>query len=156
MNTPNLFAISGLVIVSAYLPLFILLVRNSQRLIARIYAGHIFSVVLWGVASIFIGTVKDPNIVIAIWAPAYTGVMFVPVFFYHSIWIITKDKHLWKVYLCYGQAFLFTILIFFGVLMKKQDQFLICHSMYFVMPPLKQGIFKLELASGFQRFLHFV
>ncbi len=131
MNPLNPFAMSGLLIAIFNFPLLVLLLKNGKTPISRIYAMHIFSVFLWGAGAVFIGCLKNLTHIIITWGIAYTGVLFIPVFFYHSVFIITKDTKIWKIIFCYIQAIILLILISITAIKHPQEVFFPFHSMYF-------------------------
>jgi signal transduction histidine kinase len=132
MNPLNPFAISGLLIIISYLPVYILLIRNAKSILVRIYSLHILSVIIWGIGSFFIGLLTDFDTLKIIWGIAYTGVLFIPVFLYHAVQILSNRKSPIKLLLCYGQAILFTILITLQVIKNGKSQFFLFYDMYFI------------------------
>ncbi len=131
MNPLNPYTISGILIVIFNLPLLILFMKYGKSIISRIYALHIFAVLIWGIGSLLIGLIKDLPTLISIWGIAYTGVLFIPVFFYHSVHIITKDKRRWKIIFCYSQAIFFIALLTIDTVISSGINLFLFHSMYF-------------------------
>lgn len=106
----NPFAISGLLIVIAYLPLFILISLKGKSALSRVFAMYALSVLLWGFGSLLAGINKNPNHSINIWKFAYVSVPFIPVFFYHSVMLLRKKINFTILFLIYTQAFAILVL----------------------------------------------
>ena len=131
MNPLNPFAISGMLIVILYLPLLVLLFKNSKTQLIRIYSLHILSVIIWGCGSFLIGTIRDIQILKVIWGIAYTAVLFIPIFLYHAVLIITKNNKRWGLILCYSQGIILITIITIDVLLTQNNNFFLFYSMYF-------------------------
>ena len=131
MNPVNPFSISGLLIVIFNLPLLLLLLKSGKTPITRIYALHILAVIFWGAGSIFIGFSTDLKLTPIIWGIGYTGVVFISVFLYHSIYILTKGKQPWKLIFCYSQAIIILIVIFIAAIKNPDEIFFRFYSMYY-------------------------
>ena len=109
MQNLNLFALSGLLIVIVYLPLFVFIISKGKNKIARIYSLHILSVLIWGIGSILIGINTNQAAAIRIWRFSYFGVLFIPVFFQHTVLLVTKKFSPLYISFIYGQAIFFII-----------------------------------------------
>jgi signal transduction histidine kinase len=107
MPNINLFAISGLLIVITYLPLFLFILIKGKTRIARIYSLHIFSIFIWGFGALLIGTNTRPEIAYKIWRFAYIGTLFIPTFLQHTVLLMTKKKSRAYIVFVYGQAIFF-------------------------------------------------
>ncbi len=129
MNPLNPFAVSGLLLAALYLPLSIFVILKGRTKIARLYGGYLFSVAMWGVGVIFIGTLKDISTIKLVWKIAYTSALFIPPFFYHTSHEMCQRKTSWDLILVYGQTIYFTASIFKDKLMA--DFNIMFNSFYF-------------------------
>ncbi len=86
----NPFAISGLLIIITYLPLFIF-VLNGKTWLSTIYSFHILSVLYWGAFSFIISSFQERETAEFIWRLSNIGVYLIPVFFLHAVNILTKN-----------------------------------------------------------------
>lgn len=108
LSNLNPFAISGLLIVIAYAPLFLLILIKGKTILTHIFSLHILSILLWGVGSLFIPMKTDPEAARTLWSLAYIAVIFIPTFFYHSVSLFLKEPKKLFVFLVYAQALIFT------------------------------------------------
>jgi signal transduction histidine kinase len=106
------YAISGLIIAAAYLPLFIFISSKGNSKLSTVYSLHIFAVFIWGVGCFFAAGTKDPQICSLFWKFGYSGVLFIPVFFQHAVMIITKSYNRIYLIFCYVQAIYFLLSMF--------------------------------------------
>ncbi len=121
MNTFSLnpFAISGLLIVLTYFPLFLFIIIKGKSKIAKIFSLHIFSTFIWGIGSFLIGINTNPDIANHILKFAYAGVIFIPVFFFHTVLLMTRKQAKFIIFLTYLQASCFLVLMFAGQMMHS-------------------------------------
>ncbi|MBP9854370.1 MAG: hypothetical protein KBD53_05845 [Candidatus Omnitrophica bacterium] len=107
----NLFAISGLLIVITYMPLFLIINLNNDSKITRIYSLHVLCVAIWGMGAFLLGINKDPLESMKLWKFAYSGVLFIPIFFQHTVFLIRNSKNSYYLLFIYFQGlfFLFSI-----------------------------------------------
>ncbi|MBZ0165218.1 MAG: hypothetical protein K8I00_00325 [Candidatus Omnitrophica bacterium] len=107
----NPFAISGLFILITYLPLFLTILLKGNSRITRIYSLHLLAVCGWGLGSFLIGISKGPSQSLEIWKFAYASVLFIPVFFQHTILELIGKKNTPYLVGIYLQAIIFCILL---------------------------------------------
>lgn len=107
----NTFALSGLLITVAYLPLFFFLFMKRQSGLVTVYSLHILAIIFWGIGAFGVATTLDPNIAIIRWKFAYINVLLIPVFFYHTVYILTQKKNLTLLLIIYGQVSIFIMFI---------------------------------------------
>ncbi len=126
----NPFAISGLLIVAAHLPLFIILVRKGSTKVARLFALHIFAIFAWGIQAFLYGTFKNPEAALIIFWFGYPFVVFISIFFLHAVLALDKkyENPILLVFL-YGQGIIFSILTFTNQLIVSVK--LLFNSFYF-------------------------
>ncbi len=130
----NPFAISGLLIIITYLPLFLLILFKGKTRAARLFALHIFAIFWWGVGSFWIGINKNELIALSLMKFAYIGVIFIPVFFYDFVLEIINNNSKLIRSIFYAQAiyFLFATLTNKIFLYPKW----IFHSFYYTSPSI--------------------
>jgi len=113
----SLFSFSGLTLVIASVPLIFIVVRelchNKKLFPFLMYHLCIF---LWAIGSIFIGFCDNSEAATQAWKWAYSPVIFVPIFFYHSVLSINDVKRPWLVAIFYLQAIIFLIMHLKGTL----------------------------------------
>jgi signal transduction histidine kinase len=110
----NTFAISGLLIIVTYIPLLILILTKGKNKLSRIYSLHIIAIFIWGIGALLLGINKKLEYADLIWKLAYVGVLFIPVFFYHAVHILTGTQRRVFLGFAYIQAILFVILMLSG------------------------------------------
>ena len=107
MNPLNAFSYSNLLIIAIDLPLFLLLITKGTSKVAKIYSLHILCVLGWGILAFFISITNDQEIATLLLKTAYTFVLFIPVFFYHAVSHIVKEKQSYLNVFSYLQAIYF-------------------------------------------------
>ncbi len=125
----NPFAISNLLIIIFYLPLSILLFIKGKTKLARIYSLHIFAIVFWGIGAFLIGISQEPNFSLILWKFTYASVLFIPVYFCHSILLMTANQNRFVIFFVYAQAIYFVYSILTGKMMASVR--LVFNSFYF-------------------------
>lgn len=113
------YSISGLIIILTYLPLFLTIIIKGKTKIAYIYSLHIFSVFMWGIASFLLGSIQDKEIASIIMRLGYIFVLFIPIFFQHSVLLMFNKKFTLYLSFCYLQAFIFSYLVYKKYLMYE-------------------------------------
>ncbi len=88
----NPFAISGLLIIFANIPLFLFVATKGKTSLTKIYSLHILAILLWGIGAFLIATTTNPYLVKTYWKFAYISVLFIPTFFYHAVEIMVGNK----------------------------------------------------------------
>ncbi len=107
----NLFAVSSLLIVVSYIPLFFFIFTKGKTKVSKIYSLHILSILLWGCGSLLIATQHDSTTILNKWKFAYSCALFIPVFFYHAVYLITKNTNKLTLIIVYSQALTFLFLL---------------------------------------------
>lgn len=102
------FAISGLLIIITYLPLFLFIVIKGKTKLTQIFALHIFSVLIWGGCAFGAGISTTFHSSVKFLMFGCLGVLFIPVFFQHAILLLTKKKSNIYLSFVYAQAFFFS------------------------------------------------
>lgn len=109
----NLFSIAGLVLSSTcFILVFIILVYGKTKL-HRIWALFNIAVGIWGVGSFFIGKTTSPVTALLLWRFAHIGIILIPVFIFHVVYIICELRQRIFLYLIYFQGILFLFLDIF-------------------------------------------
>ena len=111
MYNLNLFAISGLLIIASYLPLFFYIFSKGKSSVTRVYSLHLFSILLWGLGCFFVATTRDPKQALTAWKFAYIWTLLIPVFFYHTTHLLKRAQNNFYLYLIYIQAIIFIIFL---------------------------------------------
>ena len=112
------FAISGILIVVFYLPLFLFVAVKGKTKTAFVFSLYLFCVFLWGIGVFLFGINRDmdPAVSLFIWKLVYIAVLFIPVFFLHSVLLMINKPYRLLLLLTYLQAFIFSILTLKGYL----------------------------------------
>lgn len=110
----NPFAISELLTAIVYLPLFLLIFIKGKTKLAKIYSFHMLAVFIWGIGGFLVSVSTKPHLAEELWKITYVGVLFIPVFFYHAVLILTERRAPLILFLIYLQAILFSILALNG------------------------------------------
>jgi len=126
----NAFALSGLLVGITNLIMGIFVYsKNPKNLVNRIWLPLTFSVAIWGFGAYKIGLIKDANLALFWWRLTHTGVIFIPVFFLHFVYVFLKKKEKWPVRLSYVMGILFLCLNFTSLFSKKVE--LVFNSFYY-------------------------
>jgi len=110
----NPFAISGLLIAFTCLALFVFIIICGKTKTTKLYALHALSVGIWGAGVFLIGINKNYDLVINIWKCTYIGVLFIPVFLLHAIFLLSSYQNKKLLIFSYLQAIFFLILTING------------------------------------------
>lgn len=108
VNNLNPYAISGLLIIFAYFPAFLLIFIKGKTFVARIFALDLLAMFTWGVGSFLYATNHNIEFTYIAAKIGYVGVIFIPVFFCHTVLLITKTRSKIILFLIYLQAIFFT------------------------------------------------
>ena len=109
MGQINWFAISGITIILAYLPLYFLLISKWENKLVRIYSFHILVTMCWGLFSFLLGITQNQALSFLLWAFSFIPVLFIPVFFLHSTIILINRENKILLIGAYLQATFFAI-----------------------------------------------
>jgi len=109
MQNFNPFSISGLLIAITYLPLFLLIIIRGKTKLARIFSAHIFAIFIWGIGSFLIGSNFPLETSFRVIKFAYSGVLFIPVFFLHTVFEFQRRKANLTLFLVYLLTFFFLV-----------------------------------------------
>ena len=107
----NLFSISGiLTAVTSIVLVSIILKSGRGSKVCFVWALFNISVATWGIGAFFIGRSSMPDIALSWWKFAHLGIIFIPVFIFHTISIICESKRKKLIVFVYGQGIIFGIL----------------------------------------------
>lgn len=112
----NPFTISGLLIIVTYLPLFILILIKGKTKAARIFSLHILSILIWGIGATIIGFNKNHELAKYTIKIVSIGIYLIPVFFYHTVLLITNKSERLPLFLIYLQSIIFIVAGLLGTL----------------------------------------
>ena len=88
----TLFSISGLVLTITCLILIGILSKNRKSLTTRLWIFFNIAVAIWGISAFFIGKQIEPQKALLWLRIGHIGVIFIPIFLYHFIYILCKLK----------------------------------------------------------------
>ncbi|MDP3785413.1 MAG: ATP-binding protein [bacterium] len=98
----NIFGLSGLFIAITSFPLALLVfVHNRKEWLNRIWTLFSISVGIWGLGVYKIAQTQDINTAFWFWRFTHIGVILIPVFFAHFIYIFLDIKKKWPIYAYY-------------------------------------------------------
>lgn len=115
----NPFAISNLLIVLTCFPMMIFVFSFGQAKFVKIYSLQILSVTIWGLGAFFASTTYKPEISLIWWKISYCGVIFIAVFFLHTIYRLISKYNWFLLIFGYIQGVLFLVLLTNGALINK-------------------------------------
>jgi len=106
----NLFAVSGLLVGTSNLLLGILVFLNNRKSRAnQIYLLFAAAVTIWGFGGLKIGSIPygEKELAYFWWRITLVGVIFIPIFFLHFVYLWLGIKKKWMIVLAYIQGFFF-------------------------------------------------
>lgn len=110
----NLFAIGGLVLSITCILLALIVLINIKNTLQRTWLFFNLAVALWGIGAFFVGQAKSFTTAILFWKIAHVGVIFIAVYFLHTVIILCEQEKKLKNILIFaylqGVAFLFLLL----------------------------------------------
>ncbi|MFA5411089.1 MAG: ATP-binding protein [Candidatus Omnitrophota bacterium] len=109
----NAFAFSGLlVLVSSLFFGFFVFFKNTKNRVNQIWGIFSLAVALWGLAGLRIGLIPEEGRALAVfwWRITYLGIIFIPVLFYHFVYLWLGLKRKILLYLFYLWGFFYVIL----------------------------------------------
>lgn len=116
----NPFALSGIIIfvVSLSIGIYAFL-KNPRKQISRIWLLYTISVAWWGFGGFKMTSVKTPELSLYWHRSAHYGVIFIPVFLLHFIYLFLGKKERVPIILSYLFAIIFVVINFKGILVKQ-------------------------------------
>ncbi len=106
------FAFSGLLLGFTCLVVTIIILRFGKGAIHRFWAFFNISVAIWGINAFFIGITTNISNAEFYWKLAHIGIIFIPVFLFHFIYILCNFNQKRLLFIVYSLAVLFLILNF--------------------------------------------
>jgi len=108
----NIFSFSGLLLGITCLTLAVMVLMYGKTKLHRTWALFNIAVATWGFGSYFIGNATSPESALLRWRVAHIGVIFIAVFFYHTICIFSNLEAKRRKYIifAYVQGLFFLIL----------------------------------------------
>lgn len=106
----NFFAFSSLL--TAFIPLILIVIILSfgKSRIHRIWALCTLSISIWGIGTYLVATAKSPQAALFAWRIAFSGALYISVFFYHTVCIFGNLSRKKTLFLVYSQAIFFHLL----------------------------------------------
>ena len=137
----NIFGLSGLLVgISSISMSAFLFLKGRGKKINIIWAVYSFCVAIWGFGGLKIATISDnPSKAFLWWQITYTGIIFLPVLFYHFVSAFLNIKRRFFIAAIYIAAFVFLFFnytskeLFIGSVKLMFSQF------YWVNPPGPRG-----------------
>ncbi len=127
----NPFAISNLIVIACSLPISVLIFFSSEKSKSAQYFGlHSFSIAWWGFFAFLSSTTSNPSLALILSKAAYSGVLFIPIFFLHSTVAASNHHSKALLFFAYSQAFLFLCLILNNTLISNVQLYF--KSFYFI------------------------
>lgn len=104
----NLFSISGLLLSVTCFTLFLIILKYGRTRLHHIWALFNIAVAIWGVGAFYVGKATDPYTALYWLKIAHVGIIFIPVFFFHFVYIMCELnlKKLLILSYCFGMIFL--------------------------------------------------
>jgi len=106
----NLFSLSGLAITVTCLGLFLIIVIYGKTKIHRLWAVLNIVVSIWGVGTYLVGNAKSPQEALISWRIAFSGALYISVFFYHTVCVFGNLDRRRTLVFVYSQAIFFNLL----------------------------------------------
>ncbi len=124
------FGASGLLIgiTSAILILVVSFNKKNELLRSWIYFN--ISVSIWGFGSFWVSRCQDANSALFAWRIAHIGVIFIPITFYHFVYIFTNQKHKLSLLFLYSLGIIILYANFFSSMFISRTEYLF-ESLYY-------------------------
>ena len=110
----NPFAISGLLIFIPYSIISIFVLIRGKTKLTKLFAFLLIAVSVWGLGAYLIGTSTSAEKTILIIRWVYPAVIFIPIFFLHSVYLFLGVKKDLFLYICYLQGCFFSYVAIIG------------------------------------------
>ena len=107
----NLFSISGIILSLTCFGLIVFLLVFGKTKLHKIWALFNLSVGIWGVGAFFIGKASTPNEALLWLRISHIGVIFIPIFFIHVIYLFCKVSRRGLLNFAYIQGIIFTLFL---------------------------------------------
>jgi len=133
--TLNLFSLSGVVLTTTCLILLFIILRSGRNRLQYIWGVFNVSLIIWGTSAFFIGRVDNELSALFWWKIAHIGIILIPVFFYHVIYLLCEIDHKNSLYFLYLQGVFFLALNIINIngLFISQTRF-VFQSFYYFKP----------------------
>lgn len=115
----NYLSFAGILICITYFVIACLTYVNRKTKLHYIWTFFNISVGMWGLGALFISLSKDYNSAYLSWKFAHFGIITIPIFFFHTVYIFCELKKRWLLHLVYFQGIIFLILDVTGFLFAK-------------------------------------
>lgn len=125
----NPFAISGLLIFIPYSIISIFVLVKGKTRLTKLFACLLIAVSVWGLGAYLIGTSTSAEKTISIIRWAYPAVIFIPIFFLHSVYLFLGVKKDLFLYICYLQGYFFSYVAIIGKMFDSAP--LMFNSLYY-------------------------
>jgi len=115
----NYLSLAGILICITYFVIACLTYVNRKTRLHYIWTFFNISVGMWGLGAIFISVSQDYSSAYLSWKFAHIGIIAIPIFFWHTVYIFCDLRKRWLLHLVYLQGIIFLILDLSGFLFNK-------------------------------------
>ena len=129
--TLNPFSISGLILSLTCLVLIYIILKSATSRIHHIWALFNIAVAVWGIGSFFLMKQGDFGFVLFWLRVAHAGVIFIAVFFFHLVYLVSESKKQILLIGCYIFGAVFFALNFTDFFVNPKNVVLMYNSFYF-------------------------
>ena len=110
----NPFAISGILIFVPYSIISVFVLIKGKTKLTRIFVLELIAISIWGLGTYLIGTNRNAETALVIIRWIYPAVIFIPIFFLHSVYLFLNIKKDLLFHLSYLQGFFFSYITITG------------------------------------------
>ncbi len=114
----NFFTSSTLSLAVTSFILTIFLMSSGKTKLHKIWGLYNLAVTMWGLGGFLAGFIRNPDLSLFWWRISHLGVIAIPVFLFHGIYLFCGVKNKIILIFVYLQAFIFIFLIPFGLFFK--------------------------------------
>jgi hypothetical protein len=115
----NSFSLSGLLIFITTFILFLIILRHSKAKVHKTWALTNLCVSIWGLSSFYIGKALVAEEALLWWRISAVGVILIPVFLYHTVWLVCNLKQKKLLIFAYIQGIFFIFTAFSNFYFKS-------------------------------------
>ena len=128
----NLFAVGGLVLTVSCLAVMLVNIVFGRKKVNLIWSLFNLSVAIWGFGAFMVGISKNPQNVLLWWKVNHIGVIWMPVFILHTVYLLTSKVNKKILIFAYIQATFFQLIEFLPTVLFFKDLRLVFSSLHYV------------------------
>jgi hypothetical protein len=106
----NLFSLAGLLLAITSFGLIFIILKYGKAKIHRVWALFNIAVGFWGMSAFFIGKTTEASTALFLWRLSHLGVIFIPIFLFHTVYLLCDLKTRKLLILIYLQGIIFLLL----------------------------------------------